>query len=353
MSLLFKNVIKYICLLSFLIILPFGAINLSAQNDMRGVIISPAKQELELKPGDSNIINIDLSNDSSESDLTIRTSLQTFTRGEGGRPLLRAFESGEKHKDWLALPSSFPLNKGGKQSVQIAIQVPIDAVPGGYLYAVTFNISQKDQTVVTRDSVRVERNIAALLFLTVSGESKKNLEISSLQASPWLVDPFFDDLKIDWEFKNDSEKNFITPRGNLIIYQFEDSPILLDQVNPDSSTILEQSSRTFSAIQEGVWDTVISGKISKSEDTRLLDKNRPWLGSATVMINYSYIDGANTPVSKNSSTNVLFFPWKLLLIVILIIALLASVIYWIKKLRLLKGFKIKDLSTGKKTKLAK
>lgn len=163
--------------------------SLSAQTQTKGIQISPVTYNFEIKPGDSQVATVTVTNLNDEA-LNYVCETENFSYvSEEGAPSFAGADLKEgvtSLADWI----SFDANKEGviqsKKSAEVtfSISVPIGAEPGGH-YAAVF-AKQIKKTPEGKTEIGVTSRVGTLILVSVPGATTKTAEITEFK-SPKFV----------------------------------------------------------------------------------------------------------------------------------------------------------------------
>jgi hypothetical protein len=154
----------------------FAPVSYAAVLPTGAFIVSPAKQELTLRPGETKTINLTLMNGTSYP-LTITGSYEDVVTTRQSSPsddpvkLSRATEGKDSLSSLINFPMRpFDLLSGKEIEIPVTITLPRDSVPGGRYGSVvwTFNVIAKPGQV-SPANVALKSRIATLFFIRVEG----------------------------------------------------------------------------------------------------------------------------------------------------------------------------------------
>lgn len=276
----------------------------------RAASIWPLTLDMTAQPGEAVSGVVDLTNTgSAESTYSVRVRDFSASADESGIPDFFQEDtlSERSIKPWISFDSErLSLASGESREVHFTIQVPTDAVPGGYYSAVLFSESAPGT------NVRVQTNIGSLLFLTVLGNAKTTGELLSFTA-PQIAShlPHVFTSRIE-----NSGDTIIVPTGTITVSNVFGIERGRLTVNPDGAHVLQDSTRSLTTtwqhqeLPEGTSELV-----------------REWknfaLGYYRATIALQLESGGQT---FTSTTGFWIIPWQLIgfcLILIFIISFLA------------------------------
>ena len=282
---------------------------------------------LVANPGTTVTTDIRIRNEGTQAE-TLKTGLMKFgARGDEGRPELMDREAGDSYFDWVTItPSQFVIQPNEYKTVRVSIDVPSDAA-FGYYYAVTFSRASDEKAAKGQT---VKGSIATLILLeaNVPG-AKRELQVVEFKSEKKLYE--FLPAKLTVKIRNTGNVHAV-PHGDVSINQ-GDKELSRIQLNPAGSYILPGSNRVFTL----EWNDGFPRDVEKQEDGKVvLDKSgnpqkqleTDWnkagklrIGEYTANLLLVYDDGQkDVPIEAATKFHVI--PWKILLVVALIVVLL-------------------------------
>ena len=282
---------------------------------------------LVANPGTTVTTDIRIRNEGTQAE-TLKTGLMKFgARGDEGRPELMDREAGDSYFDWVTItPSQFVIQPNEYKTVRVSIDVPSDAA-FGYYYAVTFSRASDEKAAKGQT---VKGSIATLILLeaNVPG-AKRELQVVEFKSEKKLYE--FLPAKLTVKIRNTGNVHAV-PHGDVSINQ-GDKELSRIQLNPAGSYILPGSNRVFTL----EWNDGFPRYVEKQEDGKVvLDKSgnpqkqleTDWnkagklrIGEYTANLLLVYDDGQkDVPIEAATKFHVI--PWKILLVVALIVVLL-------------------------------
>lgn len=200
----------------------------TAQGDF---LLSPARMEIFLQPGESTNRNIEIVNRSGE-ELIIALSVEDFTGNELGSVQLMGEEKGPYSlKDFVYFEErEFTLWQGERAIVPIAINLPVDVEPGG-LYASVLAAAKRLETGENSASgvVKPVARLGALLFVRVEGNGVDKGELVDFSAKKI----FFKRGDIDFQVTYENSGNVHqAPYGEIAIRNFRENTLGVIEVDP-------------------------------------------------------------------------------------------------------------------------
>lgn len=282
---------------------------------------------LVANPGTTVTTDIRIRNEGTQAE-TLKTGLMKFgARGDEGRPELMDREAGDSYFDWVTItPSEFVVQPNEYKTVRVSIDVPAEAA-FAYYYAVTFSRTSDEKPA---EGQAVKGSLATLILLeaNVPG-AKRELQVVEFKAEKKLYEFLPASFKV--KVRNTGNVHAI-PHGDVTINQ-GDKELARLQLNPAGGYILPGSNRVFTlewndgfprTVAKEENGKVVIGDDGKAEtnfevDWTKVSKFR--FGEYTANLLMVYDDGQrDVPVESTAKFHVV--PWKLLLVVALIVTLI-------------------------------
>lgn len=178
--------------LSLTFILTFGFLSVPEKMlaaDTAGIQISPISYNLDIKPGESKDLKLNIKNyNPFEVDYVIETELIDSVTEDGApsfSPVLPK-EGVTSILDWMTFsdPKDGTLAAGEAKNVNFTVSIPNGAEPGGH-YAAVF-VKQLNKEVGGQTQIAVSSRVGALILTSVPGETVKSAEISDFNPPKFL-----------------------------------------------------------------------------------------------------------------------------------------------------------------------
>ncbi len=255
------------------LLLPTGA---------KALTISPPTIDHQLNPGDTVLEVIKVFNED-DKPITVFPLVENFTAGteEKGQP---QFYPAEEDKDgtalakWITVDTQpLTIQPMERTNLQLAINVPKDAQPGGHYGAVLLSTTPPEE----RTGVGVASQLATLILIRVSGDVK---EIGSLAefgyAHPQV---WYNYRPVDFFIRFENSGNtHLRPVGNLFIKDMFGRQVASIPVNtPDYQSVLPNSIRRFDFGWQGGPVAASDGELAKEWQGFGFGKYK-----ATLVLNY-------------------------------------------------------------------
>jgi len=238
--------IAFFILVVFFFVLGFTlyASRVSAQAEIP-LIVGPARQEVFVDPGDSEIVEVRFYN---QSELPLNGIVRAadfvvLDKDGGPRIIDDPALASPKYSGsaWINMPfDQITIAPGGKVAVPISISVPANAKPGGRYVAVFFEVGGQIPDSSQKAGLGVASRIASLLSIRVNGDITENAIVTRFFA-PSVIE--FGPVSVETEIFNRGDYH-ITPQGVITMSNMFGG--LVDQVSlekrnifPDNSIVYE------------------------------------------------------------------------------------------------------------------
>ncbi|MBI5369932.1 hypothetical protein HZA85_01950 [Candidatus Uhrbacteria bacterium] len=275
-----------------------------------GASVSPSVIELSGKRGE--VVSSKLTIINSQSvDQTYYLGVMSFEPDETGTlpHFLSAKEDRSGFTRWLNLDNEQVVVKAqSKGEVPFELNIPVDVASGGYYGALTVSGSPSD--LVVDNGASVEAKTAALIFLTVQGETMEKLALLDFFSS----NRWSSDLHHSLTYRLQNQGNVhVTPQGKVSLKDVFGRTIASVDANPSQGRILPNSTRSYSVEAErpSGWINTLQAQMRSFA-----------IGPVTAQVALSY--GQTNQVIE-ASTSFWYVPWQLLISVIL----LAAIVIWL------------------------
>ena len=213
----------------------------------QGLEISPPLLDLKADPGQVIKTQIRVRNVTQDK-LVITAQFEDFlAQGEEGQPriLLNVDEkSPYSLKDWLSTPPRLTLNPGQRETIELTINVPKDASPGGHYGVVRFTGTPPE---VEGSGVSLSASVGTLLLINVAGDAKQSAKVAEIFTSQnGKRKNFFEygPVAITTRVQNDGNTH-IQPKGTIQVTNMIGQDVYVGQLNESSRNILPGSIRKF------------------------------------------------------------------------------------------------------------
>ncbi len=179
---------------------------LSGTVDQGDFVVGPGRAEIEVKPGQTVVYEISVSNRISDGRRFELVVEDIAGSDDASRAMVFLGEERGPHtiKDYISFPeNSFTLNLGERARVPVTISIPADAEPGGYYGGVLVSTVKDEGDNGGAGTARspIVARIGTLFFITVPGEVVKGGETKdfSLARPSWWFEKGPIDMRILYE----------------------------------------------------------------------------------------------------------------------------------------------------------
>ncbi len=224
---------------------------ISGRIDVGDFVVGPGRAEVSLKPGESMVREVTVTNRISEQRI-FKLQVEDISGTADGSAALQVIE-GERGpysiRDYVSFPEdTFTLNLGERARIPVTITVPPDAEPGGYYGSVlvsTVQLGEDGNEVAPRNPIIAR--VGSHVFLTVEGDisrSGETIDLSTLPSQWWYQSG---PIKLAIAYENTGTIH-VNPYGELTIANVFGEEV--GRVEMEPWFVLPQSIRT----REVTWD---------------------------------------------------------------------------------------------------
>ncbi|MCL5433043.1 MAG: hypothetical protein M1524_02915 [Patescibacteria group bacterium] len=304
-----KNKKLISCLIGLLVVFVFiGSIGLfspstNAQEVVRTFTVVPPAVEKSFEPGQQTEGVMKVINDSNEV-LSFTVEAQDFiVEDSKGTPVILPPNTLSKKfsaSAWIGVyPNSFTIAPQEKQILNYYVQVPYDASPGGHYAAIVF--SPTNASGVDGTGTAVETKIGSLFYVGVNGPINEYATVSEFFANPFQE---YGPVTVETQIKNLGDLH-IKPVGTVRVTDLLGRTVNvedLDQFNIFPTATRDYENTFGQKFMVGRYKATLIGSYGKGSNLPLM---------ATV---YFWV-----------------FPWKITLLVILVIVATVLGVKYIKR----------------------
>ncbi len=209
-----------------------------------GITVSPVTDEFTVKPGETVIRHVKVTNPVQQIVTLYPKFLNFTTDNENGQPAF--YNLNEKNtryalSDWIKPSKEFiRVAPNENEVVDFTITAPEDAEPGGHYGAILFSTEppKVDNDV---SQVSVVGLIGSLMLATVPGELRQNLMIEGFDAPTVLIDG---PASLSLLFANKGNIHS-KPQGEIKIRNWSGALVTALKVNEGGGNVLPDSKRRF------------------------------------------------------------------------------------------------------------
>lgn len=319
---------------------PGAALAQSVSSPGFAASISPLPILLDVKPGSSVTTELRVQNPSAH-DEKLKVVLKTFTQdGANGTVNLHDPTPSDTFLSWISFDrSSFDAPPGLWQTVKMTVDVPKSAA-FGYYFAVEFT-SASPTAQASGTGTAIQGAVASFVLLNAAapGETKQ-LQVTSFSADH----RFYEFLPVGFTVKLHNSGNiFAGASGNIFIMRGGKQVASLT-VNPNHGLILPGSNRVFDvAWSDGfpVYKTVYANGQPVTDKNGKAKVQLSWnfsqvshlrFGHYTAQLALVYNNGTRD-IPINGSLSFWVVPWRLIAVIVFILALIAGLITYVIILR--------------------
>ncbi len=271
--------------------------------------ISPARIELNSDPGGLVSDSFLLINEQ-ENEQTYYTSVENFeAQGESGTPNFTTSKEGLA--SWVEVTSQITLKKGERAKIPFTVHVPKDADAGGHFAAIFLSTVPPSTKA---GEVAVGAKVGMLVLLRVNGDVKEGGGVVSFSLKD--NSHFATELPIQFMYRfSNSGNDRVNPTGEITIRNMIGVVTEHLNANPNVGNVLPNSTRRF----EVTWGEEEPLPPSASFFSRVGYEARNFafgVYSANMTLSFG--------AASTSSNSTLFFvfPWHLMTVVIIALALI-------------------------------
>jgi len=210
--------------------------------------IAPPVIYLTVNPGQSVKTQIFL-RDISSGDLIVTGEANDFTAaGEDGTPKILLDNSSGNNpyslKNWVQPPASLRLIPKEVKTMQITINVPADASPGGHYGIIRFTATPPS---LKNSGVSLSTSLGALLLVTVNGQVNENMSIKDFSVNKaGKKGSIFQSGPVSFVERIENTGNIHEqPSGQVVVTDMFGRKVASLNVNLPPRNILPQSTRKF------------------------------------------------------------------------------------------------------------
>lgn len=303
-------------------------------NSGTSLSITPPTKIVTAKPNSSVNVPIKVENNGS-GPIELKVTLMKFgAYGTSGKATLYRFKPSDTYAKWVTFSkTNFVANPGVWTTDIMTINIPASAMPS-YYYAVLFTPVSSNK--VSGNGASLNGSITSLILLNVvSNHEKRQLKVVSFTSNKWI----YEYLPATFSVKVKNTGNtFIAPMGDIYISKDKIHDIATIDINPKQGNILSGSERVYQASWSNGFPVFLPKKGSNGEvitKNGQVVKQLTWNWSNLSKLRFGHYWAHLTLVYNNGTQdiqiqgNVSFWviPWKILLVIIFLIALLAFGIY--------------------------
>lgn len=278
--------------------------------------IAPATQDIVAKRGETVKAQISIINSSAIEQTYYLGAMKFVPKAETGSPQFISYD--EDHSgltEWIKFPSeSVKVPSNSKGDVEFEIQIPEIVASGGYYSAVTVSSSKYD--LVASNGSIIEAKTAALILLTVEGETTEKAELLNFSKKGRISSLF---NGFSYRIQNQGNVH-IVPEGEIVLKGLLGRVIKRIDANKALGRVLPNSTREYSFNEEknSFWNTA-SGQMKEFA-----------IGPIKAELQLSYADGSSKLTARDRYW---YLPYQLIAVIAGSILILIGVFSLLSKKR--------------------
>ncbi len=246
-----KNIRIFIFLLS-LFIAVFSTGSMAIAQEALSLTVKPVRvgddNSLLLSPGEKKQVQVKVENNS-QLDLQIESQVVDFIVDQDGTTPIPVTEEQDNRwslASWITLaPASNFLKAGGSATVNVLIEVPEDALPGGR-YAMVLH-SPDVGRVEDQTGAGIAQRAGTLIYVIIDGPINESAYVSLFKTPGFLEKG---PVPMEIQIKNESDIH-IAPTPQIKIFNLFGQEI--DSLKLDQKNIFPLTERDFSNVWEKKW----------------------------------------------------------------------------------------------------
>jgi hypothetical protein len=260
------------------------------------VTVGPAKIEIKANPGDVVSGTINVFNEGAQ-EATFWADFEKFTEVEGEKRFLRGEEA--ELAGWFEMEKSVTLKATEGKDIPFIINIPKSAPPGGHFAVIWWGTAPPKKE--GGEQVAIVTRAGILVFLQVSGQvSEKGSVLSfSLVKGKFFTAKLPEDFKV--EFKNEGN-TYLKPLGQIAVKNIFGSEVVSFSVNEKQRNLLPDTSRSLEVAPQFQKKPFAFGFYRAVLDLKWGDPQKPNVFEKSLWF--------------------FVFPWKVVLITLIILAVL-------------------------------
>ncbi len=279
----------------------------------KALVVSPARIEVEIDPGEEARGEVSLVNDRKQAQ-TFYSSVQNFEAGgELGVP--RFVDENDGLADWVKVAERKTLQLGERIDVPFEVKPPKDAGVGGHFAAIFWGTEPPQSE--GGGNVSLGAKVGSLLFLRVKGKVIEKGEIVEFRSVN--KNKLFNRLPIDFMFRFENSGNDrLKPTGKVEIYNMFGSKTETLLANKTQGSVLPESIRRFfiswgrediSQLQSDFAEDQVPGQKKPFFETVKEQLSNFHFGKYTAVLN---LDFGTEAKQAQSRYTFYIIPWQLL-----------------------------------------
>ncbi len=207
--------------------------------------------DIKVKPGEKFQTSIRVTNNSDQA-IEVESFVQDFVIGDDGMTPVPVKEGNSRWSlaKWLTLtPSNQFLAPKKTGIINVLIDVPEDALPGGHFAIITHQPAVgRAATAGSNSTSGVTQRVGTILYVTVEGEIAESAFIHDFKFKPDVAE--FGPLHFSYNLENQSDVH-LKPKAYVDMYNMFGKKVATVQVEPNN--VFPGSSRSFTGVWSVSW----------------------------------------------------------------------------------------------------
>lgn len=290
----------------------------------KAITLIPPLLEFNATPGETIATKVKLFNETSDAVQVFASTANFKAKDETGTPEFLTTANPEDLASWMSVAAGpHAVQPGDRVEIPVEIKVPANADPGGHFAGVLFSPKDPEQTG-DGSQVSISTKIGTLVLVRVAGEVREAASVSSFGAETGKTQ--FNHLPISLAVRVQNGGNVhVRPNGSITIRNMLGGTTATIPINDVQGAVLPASIRKFSA----TWEK----NPAPTKTGFFAEFGQEWrnfaLGPYTASLTMTY--GQNNDKTLNASARFTVFPWRVLLLVVLLLALVIWLIVFAVK----------------------
>lgn len=229
-----------------LFVIAFAWITVAIPLSVRAFAISPTEYDLEADRGAVLSASLVVSNtDSTDQTYFLGTAAFAPDASSGTPRFLSSGHDGDGMSSWIQFASpSVTVPANSRSEIPFSVLVPSDAPFGTSYAAVT--VSPAPSEVVAANGATIQAKVAALVFLTVRGESDERVALVDFTSTHLGVHATND---VPYSFRVQNQGNVVAvPMATVVVTDWLDRTIVVTDANPERGRVLPGTTRTYTGM---------------------------------------------------------------------------------------------------------
>lgn len=247
--------LKYILITALLTILLAFAAKSSKAQERLPLTISPARQQINVNPGESYNVSLKLINESQIPLTGTLKAVDFIVTGRDGTPILlegddKPLSNQFSASSWINLPfEKANIAANDVLKLNLKVNVPDDANPGGKYTAIYYETLGPTDTGSdsTSQFSAVSSRVVSLISFRVSGEVNESAFITTLNVPQFLE---FGPVNVSFDIFNKGDLH-ITPTGQVSLKSWTGKEI--DRQTLEQKNVFPDARRTYEAKLGNTW----------------------------------------------------------------------------------------------------